>query len=101
MILEKTVEQYLVDRVTMAGGVADKVTSPGGRGYFDRVVVLGGGRVIFVECKKPRGGRVSMHQVARHARYRQLGAEVAVVKTFADVDRLLAAGVHQDGTRRP
>ena len=92
-MLEKTVEQYLVDRVTMAGGVAEKTVGPGGRGYFDRVVLLGGGRVIFVEVKKPRGSSTSPHQRERHARYRQLGAEVAVVKTFADVDRLLAGGV--------
>jgi len=92
-MIEKTVEQYLVDRVTMAGGVAEKTVGPGGRGYFDRVVLLGGGRVVFVEVKKPRGGAVKPHQKARHAKYRQLGAEVAVVKTFADVDRMLAGGV--------
>ena len=94
-MLEKTVETYLVDRVTMAGGIAEKVTSPSSRGYFDRVILLGAGRVVFCEIKKPRGSVTSPHQKARHAKYRQLGAEVAVVKTFADVDRLLAAGLHQ------
>ena len=88
-ISEKQVENYLVDRVRAAGGVAEKTASPGRRGYFDRVVALPGGRVIFVEVKKPRGWHMPLHQRARHKLYRDLGCEVAVVKTIADVDSLI------------
>jgi len=94
-IREKTVEDYLVARVSALGGVADKVTSPSARGYFDRVVVLPGGRIIFCELKKPKGGHISPHQHDRHATYRRLGAEVAVVRSYIDVDFMLSAGVHQ------
>jgi len=104
-MLERKIEEYFCQRVAMAGGVAEKVTSLSARGFFDRLAVLPGGRVIFVELKRPKGGVVAAHQRERHARYRELGAEVAVIKTFADVDRLLslidpasAAGV-QKGTR--
>jgi len=48
-------------------------------------------RVIFVELKRPKGGRLSIHQTKRHERYRQLGAEVAVLWTRVDVDALLGA----------
>jgi hypothetical protein len=89
MILEKTLERLLCERVEAAGGVAEKTTVLGARGFFDRLVVLPGGRVCFVECKKPRGGTISPHQKLRHAVYRQLGAEVVIVKTEADIDKLL------------
>ena len=88
-ILEKSVEDYFVERVEALGGVAEKVVALGGRGYFDRVAVLPGPRIIFVEAKKPKGSRISVHQRTRHSVYRALGAEVAVVKTFEDVDRLM------------
>ncbi len=87
---ECTVEAYLVKRVEELGGTAEKVAVLGARGFFDRLVVLPKGRVIFVECKRPRGGRFSQHQLQRHARYRALGAEVAAVKNLDEVDRLLA-----------
>ena len=89
MHTEHDIEKYLVSSVESAGGVCEKIISAGTRGYFDRVVVLPGGRTIFTEVKRPKGGHFSPHQRARHHRYRALGAEVAVVKSFADIDRLL------------
>jgi hypothetical protein len=88
--LESAVEAELVTRVRLAGGVAEKVTVLGARGFFDRLVVLPGGRVIFAECKRPVGGRLSPHQILRADRYRRLGAQVAVVCNSGDIDRLLA-----------
>jgi len=87
--LESTIERYLVEQVERLGGVAEKTVSPGGRGYFDRVVVLPGGRVIFCEVKKPKGGLVSPHQKLRHERYRALDVEVAILRRQSDVDALL------------
>jgi len=90
-MIEKDVEDYLVERVQAIGGIAEKVTVLGNRGFFDRLVVLPGGKIIMVEVKKPKGGRLSPHQVLRAKRYRALGVDAAVVKTKAEVDRLLAA----------
>jgi hypothetical protein len=92
-LAEKDVEKYLVGQVLAAGGVAEKIVMAGTRGYFDRVVALPGGRVVFVEVKKPKGSHVAAHQRARHQFYRALGCEVVLVKSFADVDRLLARRV--------
>jgi hypothetical protein len=87
--IERIVEEELVRRVRAAGGIAEKTTVIGRRGFFDRVVVLPGGKVIFCECKRPKGGRLSPHQIERIRQYRQLGAVVAVISNSADIDRLL------------
>jgi hypothetical protein len=89
-VQEILIEMELTKRVLAAGGVCEKVTAARSRGYFDRVVVMPGNVVIFVECKRPRGGRLSPHQKRRHATYRALGATVAIVKNSEDIDRLLS-----------
>jgi hypothetical protein len=86
---ENVVEEELVRRVRAAGGIAEKTTVIGRRGFFDRVIVLPGGRVIFCECKRPKGGVLSPHQMSRIAQYRSLGAAVAVVSNSEDITRLL------------
>jgi hypothetical protein len=88
--LESRVETELVMRVRAAGGIAEKVTVIGRRGFFDRLVVLPYGGVFFVECKRPVTGRMSAHQIERHRRYKALGAAVVIVLSSADIDQLLA-----------
>jgi hypothetical protein len=85
---ESAIETELIRRVCARGGIAEKVTVIGTRGFFDRLVVLPHGRILFVELKRPRGGKLSAHQKRRHAVYRALGAEVAVVKNLAGIDAL-------------
>jgi hypothetical protein len=86
---ETLIETMLVARVRAAGGVCEKTTVIGYRGFFDRLIVLPGGRIIFAECKRPRGGRVSAHQKQWHRTLRALGATVAVVKNLDDIERLI------------
>jgi hypothetical protein len=95
--LESAIETELVMRVKAAGGVAEKVTVLGRRGFFDRLVLLPGGRVVFVECKRPKTGRMSAHQIERHRVYKARGAVVAIVLTSADIDALL----NEKGTALP
>jgi len=93
---EDTVEEQLVRRVRALGGICEKTRVIGRRGFFDRVVVLpgglGSGRVVFCECKRPIGGRLSAHQIQRIAQYEALGAEVRVIHNAEDIDRLLSRG---------
>ena len=86
---EEAVETELVMRVRAAGGRCENVQVLGRRGFFDRLVVLAGGRVVFCECKRPKGGRLSAHQIERHRAYRALGAVIAIVACSADIDALL------------
>ena len=88
---ESAIETELVARVRQLGGVAEKVTTLGRRGFFDRLVVLPGGRVLFVEVKRPVGGRMSVHQIERHRRYTALGAVAVQISNSEDIDRLLNA----------
>jgi hypothetical protein len=87
---ESAIEAELVRRVEALGGIAEKVTVIGRRGFFDRLIVLPGGRVIFCEVKRPRGGTFSAHQIQRHKVYRSLGVVVALIRNTAQIDNLLS-----------
>lgn len=57
--LERDIERALVGMVKRHGGLCLKWVCPGWSGVPDRVVLLPGGRVLFVEVKRPKGGRLS------------------------------------------
>lgn len=52
-MLEKDIEGYLVQEVTKLEGKCYKFVSPGNAGVPDRIVLLPGGLIGFVECKAP------------------------------------------------
>ena len=76
--LEKDIEKKMVGGIKEIGGRAYKFVSPGNDGVPDRIVVLPGGRVVFVELKTERG-RLSPIQVQQIKRLNDLGAEVEVL----------------------
>lgn len=88
---EILIEGRLIKRVADLGGICEKVQTIGARGFFDRLVLLPSGRVIFVEVKRPKGGIVGAHQAERIERYKKLGATVAIILSEADIDRVLCA----------
>lgn len=61
--LEKDIEQKLRKMVEKHGGWCLKWVCPGWTGVPDRIVLLPGGRVIFVETKRPKGGKVGRTQL--------------------------------------
>ena len=75
---EKTIEQHLVKAVKNSGGIAPKLVSPGFDGIPDRLVLLPGGKIGFVEVKAP-GKEPRPLQVARHGLLRRLGFKVYVL----------------------
>ena len=50
---EKIIEEKLTKTVKQNGGVCWKFTSPGMAGVPDRIVLMPGGRIAFVEVKAP------------------------------------------------
>lgn len=87
-MLERAIEERLVGRVKAAGGMAMKWVSPGLSGVPDRICVLPGGRIVFVELKAP-GKQPTALQVRVHEMLRRLGAEVHVIDSKEGVDALL------------
>ena len=75
---EKTIEQHLVKAAKNSGGIAPKLVSPGFDGMPDRLVLLPGGKIGFVEVKAP-GKEPRPLQVARHGLLRRLGFKVYVL----------------------
>lgn len=60
--LEKEIERKLVDLVKKYGGRCEKWVCPGWSGVPDRIIILPRGTVMFVETKRPKGGRYSALQ---------------------------------------
>lgn len=83
MTLEKDVEQALVRRVKALGGLCEKFTSPGRRSVPDRIVTMPGGRIIFIELKRP-GAKPTEAQKKDHDRRRALGCDVRVIDNMED-----------------
>lgn len=85
---EGKVEKYLDQEVQKHGGLTRKWTSPGRMGVPDRICILPGGRVFFVEVKT-LGGKVSPWQEREIARLRAVGADVTVVYGQDGVDSFI------------
>lgn len=82
-MLEQRIESATTQAVAKAGGWAPKWTSPGNPGVPDRIVLLPGGRIVFVELKAP-GKKPTALQAKIHDRLRALGFEVRVIDSLED-----------------
>ena len=85
---EKQIERKLVNAVKATGGIAPKFVSPGYDGMPDRLLLLQGGRMAFVEVKSP-GEKPRPLQTARHRMLRKLGFKVYVLDAEADIDKIV------------
>ena len=75
---ERDVERSLIIAVRKTGGLCLKWVSPGWDGAPDRVCLWPGGRVAFVEVKRP-GAKPRPLQIRRLEQLRRLGFLTAVV----------------------
>ena len=91
---ERKIEKELVARVKAMGGIAPKFTSPGFDGMPDRLVLLPGGRMGFVELKAP-GRKPRPLQLARHRLLRRLGFKVYVIDGIEQIDSVLEEIDHE------
>ena len=87
---EKTIEKKLVIAIKDMGGIAPKFMSPGFDGMPDRIVLLPGGRMGFIEVKAP--GKVPRPlQEARHRMLRRLGFKVYLLDAVDQIGGILDA----------
>ena len=71
--LEKDIERKLRKMVESHEGLCLKWVCPGWSGVPDRIVLLPGGIVMFVELKRPKGGTLSKMQEWWAGKLRKLG----------------------------
>lgn len=87
--LESEVESHLRTVAEKAGGLCIKFIPDYKRGFPDRILILPEGKLVWVETKRPEGGRVSGAQRVSHEVLRRLGQRVYLVLTKEQADTLV------------
>ena len=85
---ERVVEQALVKAVHNRGGYCPKWVSPGLDGVPDRIVLLPGGKIGFVELKAP-GEKPRRLQMARMGQLQRLGHKSFVCDRIELIEGIL------------
>ena len=91
MVDERDIEGRLGKAVRERGGMCVKLDPSSLKGVQDRLVLLPGARMYFVETKRPEGGRLSPIQKVRRTQIRRMGFQALVIEN----DRELAAFLEQ------
>ncbi len=89
-MLEKQIEHKLLTETRKRDGLCLKFISPGWNGVPDRIVLLPGGKIGFVEVKKS-GGNPEALQIRRHKQIRDLGFQVFILDDPSNIGGLLDA----------
>ena len=89
MTRETSIETRLRKGVKALGGYCIKLNPLGLVGIPDRLLLLPGGRVVFVECKKPKGSRIARMQKVWKEELERLGFRHEYVFTGEDVGQLI------------
>ena len=90
---ESKIERALVDAVKKQGGIAFKFISQTMNGVPDRLVLLPGRQIGFVELKAP-GKQLRLLQKKRKAQLEALGFPVFVVDRLELIDKTIHAIAH-------
>ena len=85
---EKAIEQKLTLMVKKQGGICPKFVSPGFDGMPDRIVLLPGGCMAFVEAKAS-GKKPRALQTSRHTLLQMLGFKVYVLDSVEQIGGIL------------
>ena len=85
---EKRVEALLVSGVKQMGGVAYKFVSPGNSGVPDRIILMPGGKIYFVELKR-EDGQLTNLQKRQINRIRKMDCRVDVLRGIVEVSNFL------------
>ena len=85
---EKYIELKFRTEVKKRGGIAIKFISPGFDGVPDRIVLMQGGRIAFVELKAP-GKKMSPKQIKRKGQLEELGFSVYTIDTIDKIGGVL------------
>lgn len=92
--LERDIEKSLTRAIGRMGGICMKWVCPGWNGVPDRIVFMPGGRIYFVELKRPEGGRISKLQTEWHKRLRDLGFNTFFIHSHEGVNHFISSVVN-------
>lgn len=84
---EKNIETTLVREIKRAGGLCLKLSPFGFAGIPDRICLLPGGRVFFVELKTT-GKKPAKLQIIMHEKLKAMGFEVLVIDRKEQIKEL-------------
>lgn len=87
---EQHLEQTLVKAVEAMGGICWKLVSPGTAGVPDRMILIPGGHVGFVEVKAPNG-KIRAIQKHRLRQLQRLGFKAFILNDPAKVEEVCDA----------
>ncbi len=87
-MLEKQIESRMGQMIQRRGGLWYKFVSPGQPGVPDRIAVLPGGRIVFVELKT-EVGRLAKIQRWQIDRMRKQGLDVRTVRGWEEARALV------------
>lgn len=87
-VSEKAIERYLVEQAKQNGLLCLKYSNPNMVGYPDRLLVLPGGGVIWVELKS-KGRKPTKIQQMRMAELTGMDHLVRVIDNKPDIDELI------------
>ena len=90
---EREIEEQLVKAVKAEGGICPKLICPGMNGMPDRLVLLPGCRIGFVEVKAP-GKKPRPLQLRRHKQLQQLGFMVFVLDSPEQIPGIIKEVLH-------
>ena len=94
---ESEIEVYLIRSVKNKNGLCMKWTSPGNAGVPDRIVIVPGGDVYFVELKaEGKRGNLSPLQRNFMSKLKNLNCDVRVIASFKEVDEFIEEVMHDE-----
>jgi hypothetical protein len=85
---EKCIEQKLVAAVKKRHGMSPKFVSPGLDGVPDRIILMPGGKIAFVELKAP-GKKPRPLQARRKEQFERLGFKVYCIDGTEQIGGIL------------
>ena len=88
-MLEKELEDKLVQKVKALGGRAYKFISPGNAGVPDRLIALPGGKVGFAEMKRDKKHRPTLLQLKQITFLMKLDCFVRVIDSKEAIEEFL------------
>ena len=88
MMRESRVESYLREQVREKGGRCYKWVSPGNIGVPDRIAMIPGGKIGFIECKRPTRDASKTQQIQLDL-LADLGFMAFVVENQREVDTVI------------